>query len=187
MMKKALILIFALAVFFTGFIFAEETFTLEEPAFITSAGQSPGALQMTVVSKMAKLDYVFEKLMTAEDFDPEAYECVIFVIGASGKGLGAAGIDIDGELARVVALAQKAKDNEIPVVLTHLEGAARRGPSSDMLFDELSSYADALFIKEESDAADQKFSTFAEENEIPIFFFEKTADLKDVIVEVFEL
>ncbi|MDK2950549.1 MAG: hypothetical protein PWQ77_214 [Kosmotogales bacterium] len=186
-MKKVSVVFFALAIFFVGFVFAEEVFTLEQPAFITSAGQSPGALQMTVVCKMVKLDYTFEKLMTADDFDPQAYNCAIFVVGASGKGLGAAGIDIDEETARVVALAQKAKDNGLPIVLTHLEGAARRGASSDLLFNELSPFADALFIKEESDAADQMFSNIAEEKEIPIFFFEKTADLKNVISEVFGL
>src|SRR6056297_103414 len=97
-MKK--IIVFLLIAFFAalGFSNDEEGLIFEEPVLITSGGQSPGALQMMVLAKTGGLDYEFEKDIQATAEDIEKFNTVIVVVGASGKGLGAAGIDVDTEI-----------------------------------------------------------------------------------------
>jgi hypothetical protein len=183
-MKK--IIVFLLIAFFAalGFSNDEEGLTFEEPVLITSGGQSPGALQMMVLAKTGGLDYEFEKDIQATAEDIEKFYTVIIVVGASGKGLGAAGIDVDTEIERLVKLAQTSKELGKKIILAQIEGATRRGASSDKITDSLIEFTDFLLIKEDANE-DEKFSTISEENEISIKFFEKTSDVRDILKELF--
>ena len=157
---------------------------LEEPVLITSGGQSPGALQMTVVAKMIKLNYTFEKVIKAESLNGADYRTLVIVVGASGKGLGAAGIDIDTEITRVEGLAKAAREIGMAVVICNLEGSSRRGASSDLVLDAVAPYANAFFAKADADA-DGKFAGLSESMDVPLTFFEKTVDLKGVLQQYF--
>ena len=162
----------------------EEQFILGEPVAVTSAGQSPGALQFTVVAKMIKLEYTFEKLLSVETVDISQFKTLVLVVGASGKGLGAANIDIEAEILRVKSLAEAAEESGVKVVICNLEGESRRGPSSDRIVTELAPFADAYFVKSDADL-DGFFTSFSEEAGVPLATFEKTIDLKDVLAEYF--
>ncbi|HDP78269.1 MAG TPA: hypothetical protein ENN47_08835, partial [Mesotoga infera] len=95
-MKRLLIVLLIIGVVSVGFAAdgTEQGCILEEPVAVTSAGQSPGALQFTIVAKMIKLEYTFEKLLSVETVDISQFKTLVLVVGASGKGLGAANIDI---------------------------------------------------------------------------------------------
>jgi len=181
-MKKILILFLMVSLIFTAI--AAEKIAFEQPILITSGGQSPGALQMKVLAKASKLDYVFEKTISAADFDSGNYKTLIVVIGASGKGLGAAGIDIDAEVARVESLCQKAKEDGVKVALFQIEGGSRRGTSTDLIIDTLAPYADAVFFKLDGNE-DGKFTQL--EADYPIYFesFEKTSNVKSILKDNF--
>ncbi len=181
-MKKVFVLFLMVILVFSAF--AAEKVNFEQPIMITSGGQSPGALQMKVLAKSAKLDYAFEKTISADEFGAGNFKTLIIVIGASGKGLGAAGIDIDAEVARVEGLAAFAKENGIKVALFQLEGAARRGTSTDLIIDVLAPYADAVFFKADGNE-DGKFTQL--ESDYPVFFesFEKTSDVKGILTSNF--
>lgn len=184
-MKK--IIVFLLIAFFAALGFSngeEEGLSFEEPVLITSGGQSPGALQMMVLAKTGGLDYQFEKDIQATQEEIEQFNTVIIVVGASGKGLGAAGIDVDTEIVRLVELAQISKELGKKIILAQIEGATRRGASSDKIADALIEFTDFLLIKEDADE-DVKFSTISEEKDIPILFFEKTSDVRDILKELF--
>lgn len=188
-MKKFLVIILILTAF--TFAFADEgaeqnQIILEQPVLITSGGQSPGALQMQVLAKMVKLNFVFEKLLGLDDFLPQDYNSVIIVVGASGKGLGAAGIDIDAEVARLKGLCVKAKENSISVVLVQLEGSSRRGPTTDLIVNELSEFANLFIVKENADE-DGLFTDLSKEFEIPLEFFDKTSDIKAILLKLYQL
>lgn len=122
---------------------------VEGPALITSAGQSPGALMVRVLADRAGVQNVFDatagvdKLAGAKSF--------IVVIGASMKGLGAAGIDLDDEVARIQALLQRAEQSGISVIAMHVEGAPRRGATSDNLTDLVFQYADYAVVRADGD------------------------------------
>ncbi len=183
-MKK--ILLFMLVGLLTVFGFAntEEPLTFEEPVLITSGGQSPGALQMMVLAKTGGINYEFIKDVepTAENIKP--FNTVIIVVGASGKGLGAAGIDVETEIERLVQLAEISKDFGKVVIIAQIEGSTRRGTSSDEITDAIVEFSDFLLIKSDANE-DGKFSTISEEKNIPIRFFEKTSDVREILKELF--
>jgi len=183
-MKKTL-LVLLLAMLSVGcFARGTEQIVFEQPVLVTSGGQSPGALQLTVVAKMAKIEHTFDKLIDADKFDTVSYKTLIIVVGASGKGLGAAGVEIDTELQRVLLLAQKAKESGIKIIVGNLEGESRRGSSSDEILLTLAPHADAFFAKVDANQ-DGLFTRLSEERSVPLKLFEKTVDLVEVLNQFF--
>jgi len=183
-MKKILLFILLGLLTVFGFANTEEELVFEEPVLITSGGQSPGALQMMVLAKTGGINYEFVKDVepTAENVEP--FNTVIIVVGASGKGLGAAGIDVETEIERLVELAEISKELGKVVIIAQIEGSTRRGTSSDEITDAIVEFSDFLLIKSDANE-DGKFSTISEEKDIPIRFFEKTSDVRDILKELF--
>jgi len=104
---------------------------VELPLIVTTCGQSPGALMIWVLSKQIKLPCDRKDLLTAEDLKAKAdesnpYKTLIITTGTSMKGMGAAGVDIDYEVARIEAIIEEAKKEGILIIGAHIEGMARR-------------------------------------------------------------
>jgi len=157
---------------------------LAEPVMITTAGQSAGAAMMKVLFTKSNIkDFVFEKLVTADEI--EGYETLVIVAGASSKGLGAAGIDFDGETQRVTALIEAAKKQGMKVVVAQIEGAARRGTSSDQLFSLFVPMSDWVIIVRDADS-DGFFTNLCEEHGIPLTIVEKSIEVSAQLNAVFE-
>ncbi len=57
------------------------------------------------------------------------FKTVIFAIGSSLKGMGASGLTIEAEEARVKKLIDFCKKNKITVIGVHVGGEAARGPA----------------------------------------------------------
>jgi len=151
---------------------------LEGPALITSAGQSPGALMVRVLADQAGVANVYNA--TA---GPEALadaKSLIVVIGASMKGLGAAGLDVDQEFGRIESLLALAKERGIPVVAMHVEGAPRRGTTSDELSTLVFPYAKYAIVRADGND-DGFFSRLAEEHGVTLELVAKTADAAAVL------
>jgi Domain of unknown function (DUF6305) len=168
----------------------------EQPVLITSIGQSAGAAQAKILALKAGIEYVYEQRVTLEQL--EGIKTLIVVPGASGKGLGAAGVDIDGELAWATELIDRAEELGIQLIVLHIEGQARRGPSSQLTIDVCASRAAHIIVKgaaTEEDAAemdevangnfDFMFSDLAAEYELPINFVATTLDVIPVLQELF--
>src|SRR5690625_2047068 len=119
--------------------------TFADPAVITSAGQSPGALMLRVLADRAGVENVFDATATPDALDGAG--SLIVVIGASMKGLGAAGIDVEDEFSRVVGLLERAEELNIPVIAMHVEGGPRRGATSDDLTTTVFPYADYAVVR----------------------------------------
>jgi hypothetical protein len=172
-----------------------ESTVFGQPTLITSIGQSAGAAQARVVAIKAGVEATYSQRATIEEL--EGFSTLIIVLGASSKGLGAAGVDIDGEIAWATALVDKARELGIVVIAMHIEGSARRGPSSDLICVTFASMADCLIVKgsapetewtadESADGnADGLFTTVATENGIPISYIETTLGAVDVFVDLF--
>lgn len=112
---------------------------------LTSVGQSPDAMMVRVVLRnVLKLNPDFNALMTAQDIGDA--KIIVAVVGGSSKGLGAAGINQDDEVARAKALLQGAKDKGVKILIMHVGGAGRRGTLSDLFITEASPYGDAFIV-----------------------------------------
>ncbi len=163
------------------------------PVLITSCGQSAAPITLKVIFKRLKLEsktktYEVKELAAAEDLKAMAdsgtpYRSLIITMGASLKGMGAAGISIDDELARTSKLIEEARRQGITIIGAHIEGMKRRaqgaavGDNTDELsIDAVAPNSDLLIIKKEGNA-DGRFTIIANEKNIPMIEVEKTLDL----------
>jgi len=172
------------------------------PVLITSCGQSPGATMVKVIFMKMKLKsepkpYEINELVTAEDLKAEQeagspYKSIIIVMGASLKGMGAAGISIDDELARTTKLIEEARRQGITIIGAHIEGMKRRaqgaavGDNTDELsIDCVAPNSDLLIIIKEGNT-DNRFTIIANAKNIPIIEVEKLLDLKTEFEKIFK-
>jgi hypothetical protein len=155
----------------------------EAPMLITSAGQSPDVQLAVVLAKRAGIEHTLAKLAVAKDL--AGAKTLGLVVGASLKGLGAAGIDTAKEKARVQALLAEAAKRGIPVLFLHLGGEQRRGELTDaMVADCLPAAKMAVIVK--SADSDGLFSRICKERGIPLVAVEKTADAAEVLKGAFK-
>jgi hypothetical protein len=171
------------------------------PVLITSCGQSPGATMIKVIfMKLAfenpspayttKMQAVPEDLISSHQ-SGNPYKSLIIVMGASLKGMGAAGISIEDELTRIGALIQEAQNQGITIIGAHIEGMKRRaqgaapGDNTDELsIDAVAPLSDILVINKEGNE-DQRFSIIAEKNDIPLITVEKNLELMEELKKLF--
>ena len=165
---------------------------VELPLVVTTCGQSPGALMVWVLSKQIKLPCDRDDLLTAEDLKVKAdegnpYKTLIITTGTSMKGMGAAGVDIDFEVARIEAIIAEAKKEGILIIGAHIEGMARRVDATDAAsIATVIPESKLLLIREDSNE-DGYFTEAAEKQGIPIITFKETLDLVDIFKQLFNL
>lgn len=154
-----------------------------KPGIITSAGQSSDAVMVNVLANtQLKLGLDFDPLVQAESL--AGYRTLVVVVGASAKGLGAAGINEEQEMARVTALLEQAKAQDAFVLLMHVGGTARRGPSSNPLIEAVAAYADAMIVVR-SGNEDGFFTQLAQEYGIPLTEVERIVDAREPLSRLF--
>lgn len=161
------------------------TFTKDQvsaPVLITSFGQSADVSMLDALMKKVGADYTFNATASADDV--ANYKTVIIACGASSKGLGAAGISQEDELARANAIAQTVKDNGITVIAAHLGGASRRGALSDQFNDIALGVANYVMVVEEGND-DGKFTDAATDKGVPITLLHSIADAITPLTELF--
>lgn len=155
----------------------------EQPILLTSAGQSADVQLANVLLKKAGLTFSLGKLASAGDL--ENSRTLILVIGASLKGLGAAGLDMAKEKERVSGLLAAAGRKGIPVVCVHLGGADRRGEITDALVSEYLPLAKAALVVKSGDK-DGLFTRLCADKKIPLLEVEKTIDAADALKKLFK-
>ncbi|MEA1876595.1 MAG: DUF6305 family protein [Bacteroidota bacterium] len=180
------------------FVNPSESFTqtAEEPVALTSCGQSPGPVRLKIFMKRLSIDYDYNLLITASDLVAakeagKPFKSLIIVTGASLKGMGAAGVSMDDELARTKGLFVEAKKQGIKVIGAHIEGMARRsqgaasGDSSDeQSIDAVCPNSAFMIVKKEGDK-DGRFTTISKGKNIPLILFEMNSEIPDVLSKIF--
>ncbi|MBW2619215.1 MAG: hypothetical protein JRC92_10105 [Deltaproteobacteria bacterium] len=152
------------------------------PAIITSLGQSPDGFAASVLAKRAKLPIEFNKLLQPEDV--VKYKTVIVAVGASLKGFGSAGINLDSELKRGAEIVKAAKENNVFLVILHSGGQGRREEMSNKLLDRVADQADFLVVVETGNQ-DGYFTNLSEEKNIPLKLVETVIAVQGVLKEMF--
>jgi hypothetical protein len=168
----------------------------ELPVLITSCGQSNGPTTIKVVMQRLKMAFDIDPLATPETLQAKAkagtpYKTLIITMGASLKGMGAAGIEIDDELARAAALIAEARKQGIRIIGAHIEGMKRRsqgaaaGDTTDeQTIDAVAPNSNILLVYKEGNT-DGRFTTIAQSKKIPLIEFEKTVDLIPTLEKLF--
>ena len=155
------------------------------PAILTSVGQSADVDIVATHCKKIKLDVYQNNTIKAEELTGK-YKTIILAVGGSNKGLGAAGIDADQELARADALIAKAKELGITVIAMHVGGADRRGTLSDSFIKPAFAAADIAIIVESGDS-DNLMHDILAGNSTPTAYVAKSSGARDVLKTLFGL
>ena len=154
----------------------------EPPLLITSAGQSAEVQLVAILAKRSGLDHILIKSATPEDL--VGAKTLVLSLGASLKGLGAAGLDVQQEKDRVAGLIEAALSRSIPIVCLHLGGQDRRGSLSDDFISACLPHARVVIIVE-SGNQDGLFTRICEGNGIPLIVVPKTVDAMEPLKNVF--
>ena len=168
----------------------------ETPVLLASCGQSPGPVMLKVILQKLDLKYELNALATPADLKAKAqagtpYKSLVIVMGASLKGMGAAGISIDDELKRSAELIDEARKEGIKIIGAHIEGMKRRsqgaaaGDTTDeQTIDAVAPNSDLLIINKEGDS-DGRFTTISKARNIPMIVVEKNLDLVTELGKLF--
>jgi hypothetical protein len=166
-----------------GLPLAAQTPLFEQPVLITSAGQSADVQIASVQARKAGLQSTLVKAAGPKDL--ASVKTLVLVLGASLKGLGAAGLDTAKERARVDALLAEAKAKGVPMLLLHLGGEARRGDLTDQM---AAAYMPAvrMAIVVKSGNKDGLFTRLCKDHNVPLREIEKTLDLVEPLKQAFK-
>lgn len=149
---------------------------VQEPVLYTALGQSPDAKTVSVLGTRAKLTGEFKPLATADDVS--AVKTVFITVGTSLKGFGAAGVNLQSEIARSDAMVKAAKAKGVNLILVHIGGEGRRDAMTNKLLDELAPHANAFIVYEKGNG-DGYFTKAAGSK--PLVLTPKTADVSKVL------
>lgn len=185
------------------------------PVLTTSAGQSTDVTTVNIVLDEAGIAYDYCDVPTPEmvadgvglggresgpGFHVESttdtakypagtpYKAVIFAIGASLKGMGASGLTLDSEEARLKKLIAYCKSKKIFVMAVHIGGESKRGPAgsdNERMIDAVAPLADYIVVTKESNK-DGRFTKLAQANKVPITEIDYALDLVGIVKQVLQ-
>ena len=168
----------------------------ELPVLVSECGQGGGSMKLKVFMKRLKLNHEYDVLATADllvkrQKAGNPIKSLIIVTGASLKGMGAAGISIDDEIARSRELMAEAKKQGITLIGAHIDGMARRaqgaavGDNSDELSIDAVCPESAILIIRQDGNEDGRFTTISTDKKIPMLSFKKNMELSDLLKNLF--
>ena len=216
MNKRTLLVLGALAVLGAGLLLAGQNVPKAGlPVLTTSAGQSADVTTINIVLEEVGLGYDYCDVPTVEmlaggvglggresgpGFHVEVttdlarypagtpYKAVIFAIGASLKGMGASGLTLESEEARLKKVIESCKQKKIFVMAVHIGGESKRGPAgsdNERMIDAVAPLADYIVVTKDSNK-DGRFTKLAAAKKIPLTEIEYALGLVDIIKQVLQ-
>lgn len=180
---KHVTLKFSLFFLLAAFSFFAAAQTFQQPILISSAGQSADVKLVKMLASRENLDA--KTILMATPSDLEGIKTLIIVPGFSSKGLGAAGISQEDEMNRVQELVNAANSQEIPIILMHIGGNARRKGQSDA-FNELIANNSKQMIVVAQGNEDNFFTNLATAKNIPLEVVEKISETGAPLAKLFQ-
>lgn len=146
------------------------------PALLVDVGQGNSAKLVEALLKRAKTPIPFDYKPMATAADLGSAKSVIVGVGASSKGLGAAGLDLNTETARATELLKAAKDAGLTIIGVHIGGLQRRGEASDGLNRLVAENASVMIVWKEGEE-DGFFTRICGEKKVPLHIVERKPDV----------
>ncbi|MGB4704488.1 MAG: DUF6305 family protein [Candidatus Saccharicenans sp.] len=184
------------------------------PVLTTSAGQSPDVTTVNIILEEAGIGYDYCDVPTPEiladgvglgDRESEPgfhveintdlsrfkkgtpYRTVIMAIGASLKGMGASGLTVEAEEARLKKVLDFCEANKIFVIAMHIGGESKRGaPGSDneRMIDTVAPRASLLIVTRDGNK-DGRFTRIATQKNIPLIEVKNALEIVDLMKKIF--
>lgn len=148
---RRIILSLSFSALLIGAVSAQATTAIaEKPAILTTIGQSADMEMVKVLLTRSKVPFTADPLFKADAL-PGGAKTLVLTVGGSSKGLGAAGISVDDEMARSKALIKRAKELGMKIIVVHVGGEARRGTLSDAFIQACVPAGDLVIVVEDGD------------------------------------
>ena len=168
---------------FTGISFFTCAQKFEQPILISSAGQSADVKLVKMLASRQNLDA--NTILMATPSDLEGIKTLLIVPGFSSKGLGAAGISQEDEMDRVQELVNSANSKEIPIIMMHIGGNARRKGQSDAFNSLIANNAKHLIVVAQGNE-DNFFTEIVSVNKVPMDVVEKISETGEPLGKLFK-
>ncbi|MGQ9801073.1 MAG: DUF6305 family protein [Candidatus Saccharicenans sp.] len=210
------LLVMAILILAGGFWLIAQTMPKASlPVLTTSAGQSPDVTTINIIMEEAGLGYDYCDVPTPEiladgvglgdresepGFHAEVhtdlnrfkkgtpYRTVIMAIGASLKGMGASGLTVEAEEARLKKVIDYCQANQIFIIAVHIGGESKRGaPGSDneRMIEAVAPRANLLIVTKDGNK-DGRFSQIATRKNIPLLEVNYALEIVDLMKKVFQ-
>ena len=170
----------------------DEPLTIGTPFMITNAGQGPGGkMGRLLVSRAGTLtedeDFYYVDVPYAADVDARDYSAIVIVIGSTDKGLGATGITIDQEIARVDEVVARANEKGVPVIAVMLEKDKRsdvKTTANARCIDAVCPHASWMIVTADVNT-DGRYDAFKAENGTPLTVLDSSMDFISLVQQAF--
>lgn len=157
--------------------------TAGNPALLTDVGQGNNAMLIRAMLRRGNvIEFEMNELAGVDKLAGK--KSLIIGVGASTKGLGAAGLDVAQEMGRLNALLEAAKKEKIPVIGVHIGGESRRGELSDQFIERVLRESD-VFIVWTSGNEDGFFTRVAAEHRIDLRPVKNRLEARSVLESLF--
>ncbi|HIT77554.1 MAG TPA: hypothetical protein IAD47_02035 [Candidatus Limihabitans stercoravium] len=159
----------------------------DKKLYLTSIGQSDIDVARNLLSAVGLVettqeeagDFETKDLLTASEVEEGAV--VFVVVGASTKGLGGAGTDINKETTRANEFATAASEGKLTIISLHLGKQARRGDLSDGIIEIVEKASAVMLISDDGEGTggnyDGLMGNIAKENNIPAYCYSKATGM----------
>ena len=165
----------------SGIVGASDVPVFELPLLITGTGQTPCSLTLQTIVGRLGIQSTYDPMIVRIS----GYKTVAVAMGASLKGMGAAGINQEEELERCHAMFERATASGAKIIGFHVGGEARRNTIADKYIEPFIPLCDLLVVLEESNQ-DGLFTKAAEANNIPLIIAADVVELMSIVGEMFE-
>ncbi|MBK8598917.1 MAG: hypothetical protein IPP07_09270 [Holophagales bacterium] len=155
----------------------------DRPGILSSVGQASDIAVVKVLLN-TKLKLGLDVKPLAQPADLAGQKVLVVVVGASTKGLGAAGLDIAKEAERAKALLAAAREKKVGVLVLHTGGASRRGKTTDDLIRLVVPMADHVVVVA-SGNADKIFQSALGSSKAQVVEVDALAAVGDAVKAVF--
>jgi len=185
------------------------------PVLTTSAGQSPDVTTVNIILEEAGIGYDYCDVPTVEilaagvglggresgvGFHAEVhtdltrfpqgtpYRTVIFAIGASLKGMGASGLTVEAEEARLKKLLEYCQANKVFTIGVHIGGESKRGAAgsdNERMIEVVAPNVNYLIVTKDGNK-DGRFTDIARKKNIPLTEVDYALDVVEIFKKVFE-
>ncbi len=162
------------------------------PLLITNAGQGPGGKMARLLVSQTKTiildtDYFYLSEPDESDLAEKPYKVLMVIIGSSDKGLGASGITIDQEIARLQKMVKWAKDHKLPIIAVLLEKDKRSNVATnpnERCIDTICPSADWIIVTKGGNT-DNRFDKLKAKYNIPLTLIDNAIDFTELCKKIF--
>ncbi|MDY4611189.1 MAG: DUF6305 family protein [Sphaerochaetaceae bacterium] len=163
------------------------------PMLITNAGQGPGGKMARLLASQTKTivldkDYYYVSEPQESDLKARSYTSLMIVIGSTDKGLGASGITIDQEIARLEKMVKWAENLKLPMIGVLLEKDKRASGiatnANERCIDTIAPHCDWLIVVKDGNK-DKRFDKISEQYGIPLTVIDNALDFTNLCKQVF--